>query len=66
MTALDAIKLGDFGLGVILNGLKDPMTYTGTRIYLPPVSTSAAALFILLLNDLGNQQWTPKCLENSM
>lgn len=37
MTALDAVKLGDFGLGVVLGGAKDPTTYAGTKIYLPPV-----------------------------
>lgn len=37
-TALDAIKLGDFGLGVILFQGSDPSTYVGTRSYMPPVS----------------------------
>ena len=35
--ALDAIKLGDFGLGVILFQGSDPSTYVGTRKYMPPV-----------------------------
>ena len=36
--ALDAMKLGDFGLGVILIQRSDPSTYAGTRRYMPPVS----------------------------
>ncbi len=45
-TALDAIKLGDFGLGVILFQGSDPSTYAGTRSYMPPVSHYFSAQLI--------------------
>jgi hypothetical protein len=66
MTALDAIKLGDFGLGVILTGVKDPTTYAGTKIYLPPVSVSVAAFPILCLKKSGNCEWATLRLENTV
>jgi len=38
-TALDAIKLGDFGIGAVLQE-KDLTTYVGTDVYRPPVITT--------------------------
>lgn len=36
-TALDAVKLGDFGIGVVVDD-NTPDTYAGTTIYRPPVA----------------------------
>ncbi|KAH0029652.1 hypothetical protein KCU78_g3276, partial [Aureobasidium melanogenum] len=52
-TALDAIKLGDFGIGVVIED-KTPHTYVGTPVYLPPEIRKVT-------NKKSMRRWTDKC-----
>jgi hypothetical protein len=66
-TALDAIKLGDFGLGVIQQQDVTYSSYAGTQQYKPPVSFAfpLAWRIIQLLNiySIGNQEFCPNSLD---
>lgn len=54
-TALDAIKLGDFGIGVVVKD-EPPDSYVGTTVYRPPVTPQCSEPRLVLINSAGDNE----------
>lgn len=54
-TALDAIKLGDFGIGVVVKD-EPPDSYVGTTVYRPPVTLQCSEPRSVLISSAGDHE----------